>query len=46
MARHTTAVHAYVMMTNHMYVLMTPYQPNSISKEMQALWERRYIGRE
>jgi hypothetical protein len=31
MARHTTAVHAYVLMTNHVYVLMTPHQPNNIA---------------
>jgi hypothetical protein len=29
-------------MTNHVYVLMTPHQPNSIAKVMQALG-RRYV---
>jgi putative transposase len=41
-ARHATAVHAYVLMTNHVHVLMTPHQPNSIAKVMQALG-RRYV---
>jgi putative transposase len=29
-------------MTNHVYVLMTPHQPNSIAKVMQTLG-RRYV---
>jgi REP-associated tyrosine transposase len=41
-ARHATAVHAYVLMTNHVHVLMTPHQPHSIAKVMQALG-RRYV---
>jgi len=41
-ALHATAVHAYVLMTNHVHVLMTPHQPNSIAKVMQALG-RRYV---
>jgi len=41
-ARHATAVHAYVLMTNHVHVLMTPHQLNSIAKVMQALG-RRYV---
>jgi len=36
-ARHATAVHAYVLMTNHVHVLMTSHQPNSIAKVMQSL---------
>jgi putative transposase len=35
-------VHAYVLMTNHVHVLMTPYQPNSLAKVLQALG-RRYV---
>ena len=30
-------LHAYVLMTNHVHLLMTPYLKNSISKVMQSL---------
>ncbi len=30
-------IHAYVLMTNHVHLLMTPYSENSISKVMQSL---------
>jgi putative transposase len=39
---HATAVHAYVLMTNHVHVLMTPQQPTSLAKVLQALG-RRYV---
>jgi putative transposase len=35
-------VHAYVFMTNHVHLLMTPLNKDSISLVMQSL-ERRYI---
>ncbi len=35
-------VHAYVLMTNHVHLLMTPRMENSISKVMQSLG-RRYV---
>jgi putative transposase len=39
-------VHAYVLMTNHVHLLMTPEEPDSISKVMQALGSRyvRYVN--
>ena len=37
--KHDCAVHAYVLMTNHVHLLITPYSENGISKVMQ------YIGR-
>ena len=41
-ATYGSAVHAYVLMTNHVHVLLTPRQPTSIAKVMQALG-RRYV---
>ena len=35
-------VHAYVLMTNHVHLLVTPMRLNSISEMMQALG-RRYV---
>jgi len=35
-------VHAYVLMTNHVHLLMTPHTENGISKVMQSLG-RRYV---
>jgi len=35
-------VHAYVLMTNHIHLLLTPLEPLSISKMMQSLG-RRYV---
>ena len=40
--RHTTAVHAYVLMTNHVHLLMTPRQTDGMAKVMQAIG-RRYV---
>lgn len=37
-----SAVHAYVLMTNHVHVLLTPRWPTSIAKVMQSLG-RRYV---
>ena len=36
------AVHAYVLMTNHVHLLMTPAQAGSVARFMQALG-RRYV---
>jgi len=36
------AVHAYVLMTNHVHLLMTPSCPGQIARIMQALG-RRYV---
>jgi len=41
-AVHSTAVHAYVLMTNHVHLLVTPEDENGISRFMQALG-RRYV---
>lgn len=35
-------MHAYVLMTNHVHLLLTPYQPNGIAKVMQSIG-RRYV---
>jgi putative transposase len=39
---HGSAIHAYVLMTNHVHVLVTPRQTQSLAKMMQALG-RRYV---
>jgi putative transposase len=41
-AKQRCAVHAYVLMTNHVHLLMTPRTPNAISKVMQSVG-RRYV---
>jgi putative transposase len=41
---HGVAVHAYVLMTNHLHVLATPSLPTSIPKMMQSLG-RVYVQR-
>ncbi len=35
-------VHAYVLMTNHVHLLMTPDRPGAVGRVMQALG-RRYV---
>ena len=40
--RHGCAIHAYVLMTNHVHLLMTPETEQSISKTIQYLG-RRYV---
>ena len=44
--REDCAVHAYVLMTNHVHLLMTPAQTGSVARVMQALGRRyvRYIN--
>ena len=37
--KYDCSIHAYVLMTNHVHLLMTPHSENGISKVMQ------YIGR-
>lgn len=41
-AEHGCGVHAYVLMTNHVHLLVTPQRPDSISRTMQAVG-RRYV---
>lgn len=41
-ARHQCQVHAYVLMTNHVHLLVTPGLLNSIAKVMQSVG-RRYV---
>ncbi len=41
-AEHDCDIHAYVLMTNHVHLLMTPHTQDSISKVMQAVG-RRYV---
>lgn len=40
--RHGCAIHAYVLMTNHVHILVTPKQPDSLPKTFQSLG-RRYV---
>ena len=40
--RYGCSVHAYVLMTNHVHLLMTPTDREGISRTMQALG-RRYV---
>lgn len=40
--QHTCAVHAYVLMTNHVHLLVTPSQANGVVKLMQSIG-RRYV---
>lgn len=40
--RHGLLIHAYVLMTNHVHLLVTPTQANSIAKTLQSLG-RRYV---
>jgi len=40
--RYKVALHAYVLMTNHVYLLMTPKERSGISKVMQSIG-RRYV---
>jgi putative transposase len=35
--KHHCAIHAYVLMTNHVHLLITPYTANGISKAMQMI---------
>lgn len=41
-ADHGCAVHAYVLMTNHVHLLVTPREPDSLPRAMQSLG-RRYV---
>lgn len=41
-AEHQLSVHAYVLMPNHVHLLMTPINPRAIGAAMQALG-RRYV---
>ena len=40
--QHACDVHAYVLMTNHVHLLVTPHTPNGVSRLMQSLG-RRYV---
>ena len=46
-AVHDVAVHAYVLMTNHVHILATPSKPGAIATMMQCLGRRyvRYVNR-
>ena len=41
-ATYPSAVHAYVLMTNHVHLLVTPQQPESLAKVIQSIG-RRYV---
>ena len=41
-AQHGCAIHAYVLMTNHVHLLMTPEREDSIGKALQSIG-RRYV---
>lgn len=38
--RHEAVIHAYVLMTNHVHLLMTPTTPTSVPKTMQSTFSR------
>jgi putative transposase len=40
---HDCAIHAYVLMTNHVHLLLTPRASGNVSRMMQSLG-RRYVG--
>ncbi|MCW8962771.1 MAG: transposase [Gammaproteobacteria bacterium] len=40
--KHDCRIHAYVLMTNHVHLLVTPMKSNGVSQMMQALG-RRYV---
>ncbi len=40
--KHQCDIHAYVLMTNHVHLLITPHKPDGIAKTMQSLG-RRYV---
>ncbi len=40
--QHGCEIHAYVLMTNHVHLLLTPHQPDSIPKTLQSIG-RRYV---
>lgn len=42
-ARNNVALHAYVLMTNHVHLLATPFERGCVSKAMQQLG-RRYVA--
>jgi REP element-mobilizing transposase RayT len=42
-SKHDCAIHAYVLMTNHVHLLATPATTGGISRMMQAVG-RRYVG--
>ncbi len=41
-SRHGCAIHAYVLMTNHVHLLLTPAQSDAVSVMMQSIG-RRYV---
>jgi putative transposase len=41
--KHSCSVHAYVLMTNHVHLLVTPTEAGAISRMMQAIG-RRYVA--
>ena len=41
--KHGCYVHAYVLMTNHVHLLVTPRDPGAVSRMMQAIG-RRYVA--
>jgi putative transposase len=42
--KHKLQVHAYVLMSNHVHLLVSPQQPHALASTMQALG-RSYVGR-
>ena len=46
--QYSVAIHAWVLMTNHVHILATPYENEAVSKMMQAVGRRyvRYFNRE
>ena len=40
-AEHGCTLHAYVLMTNHVHLLVTPRAPDSLPRTMQSLGRRQ-----
>ena len=40
--KHDCSMHAYILMTNHVHLLLTPNQPHAVSRTMQDVG-RRYV---
>lgn len=38
--KHDCAIHAHVLMTDHVHLLATPHEPGAISRMMQAIGPR------
>ena len=42
--QHGCAIHAYVLMTNHVHLLMTPGRGDGVGKALQSLGRRSHLS--